>query len=102
MNINHKFINHKIQEDTEVLIIGTFHPETSPGTDFFYGRSHNYLWRLLSKAFGSEDLKDKPRGNKIEFIRRYKVDFIDLIRKINIDEGHENNYLDKYIIFFPK
>ena len=97
MNINHKFINHKIQEDTKVLIIGTFHPETSSGSDFFYGRSRNFLWRLLSKAFGNEDLKDKPREEKIEFIRKNKVDFIDLIRKINIQEGHEKDYFDEYL-----
>ena len=60
MNINHKFINHKIQEDTKVLIIGTFHPETSSGSDFFYGRSRNFLWRLLSKARATNDALYRP------------------------------------------
>ena len=98
MNINHKFINHKIQEDTEVLIIGTFHPETSPKEiDFFYGRPHNFLWRLLPSAFGGPDLKNKTRFDKEELLRNHKIDFVDLIKRINVEEGHENDYSDDYI-----
>lgn len=42
--VKHRFINHKINPDTEILILGTFNPEAKENeADFFYGRSRNYL-----------------------------------------------------------
>jgi len=96
--VKHRFSNHKISPDTETLIIGTFNPDT-PGNDaeFFYGRSRNYLWRLLPTAYGENDLKDATKTEKLEFIKEFKIDLIDLIEKIEVEKGQEANYLDNYL-----
>jgi G:T/U-mismatch repair DNA glycosylase len=63
--IAHKFVNKKIDPDTEILIIGTFNPDTAGNeADFFYGRQRNFLWTLLPYAFGEANLKNASRNDK--------------------------------------
>ncbi len=96
--VQHRFLNHQINPGTETLIIGTFNPETADNeAEFFYGRSRNYLWKLLPTAFGKKDLKGTYKQERSEFIRKYKIDLIDLIEEIKVDEGQEANYYDGYI-----
>ena len=98
MIIKHKFRDHKISNQTKILIIGTFNPDAVKNeATFFYGRSRNFLWSLLPKVFDEESLKNKNIGAKLEFINNYRIDFVDLIAEIEIEEGKENNYSDEYI-----
>lgn len=96
--IKHKFRDHPIDANTEILIIGTFNPDTENNpADFFYGRNRNFLWRLLATAFNVDDLKGKSRAEKTQFIATAKIDFIDLIQEVSVEEGHETNYDDAYL-----
>jgi len=97
-NIKHRFLDHQIDPKTETLIIGTFNPETVDNkAEFFYGRSRNYLWKLLPVAFDEESLKNKSKAEKLDFIRKYNIDFIDLISSVNVEEvaNYKDDYLDK-------
>lgn len=94
--INHRPTAHQINLDTEILIIGTFNPDTPKNkADFFYGRHRNFLWVLLPQSFGIESLKGKSREDKIKFMREFKVDFTDLIASVDVEE--ETNYKDDYL-----
>jgi len=98
IKIPHRFLDHQIDPETETLIIGTFNPETANNeAEFFYGRSRNYLWRLLPLAFGEKNLKEHTKQEKLEFIKKHHIDFIDLIEEIEVENGNENNYSDIYI-----
>ena len=98
IRVKHRFIRHHINRKTETLIIGTFNPDVIDNpADFFYGRSQNHLWKILPAAFNEKNLKNSPKSEKLKFIKNYKIDFIDLITEIEIDEGEETNYSDKYI-----
>lgn len=98
VKIRHRFLDHPINPETETLILGTFNPETADNdAKFFYGRNRNYLWQLLPSAFGETNLKKASKNEKLEFIRKYKIDLIDLIEEIEIDAGQEANYDDGYI-----
>ena len=98
ITVQHRFLNHKINPKTETLIIGTFNPETEENeAEFFYGRSRNYLWRLLPTAFGNRDLKGASKQEKLDFIKQQKIDFTDLVEEIQVEEGQEANYCDGYI-----
>ncbi len=69
--VKHRFQSHSIHPATETLIVGTFNPEAEANeADFFYGRSRNFLWRLLPTALGSEDLKGRLKEEKVNFIRQ--------------------------------
>lgn len=96
--VQHRFLNHQVNPETETLIIGTFNPETADNkAEFFYGRSRNYLWRLLPAAYGKADLKGSNKQEKLDFIKEHKIDLIDLIEEILVEEGQETNYYDGYI-----
>ena len=96
--VEHKFKNHQIQSDTESLVIGTFNPNSIENpADFFYGRNRNSLWKLMPIAFDKESLKDRPKSEKIEFIQTFKIDFVDLISSVLVDQGQEKNYDDSYL-----
>ncbi len=98
--ISHKFLDHQIDPETEVLIIGTFNPKTDENqAEFFYGRSRNFLWKLLPATFLEESLKNKSKQEKIDFIQKNKIDFIDLISSVEVDEvsNYDDKYLDKKV-----
>jgi G:T/U-mismatch repair DNA glycosylase len=96
--IKHRFLDHQINPETEILILGTFNPDTEKNeADFFYGRGQNYLWQILSEIYQIENLKKLPRENKLSFIKNKKIDFIDLISEVEVDDGQETNYKDDYI-----
>jgi G:T/U-mismatch repair DNA glycosylase len=96
--VKHRFAEHIVSSTTEILIIGTFNPDTSGNpADFFYGRIRNHLWKLLPTALGYPNLKGKSIAEKESFMKTYNVDFLDLIAEVDVDEGQEANYDDKYI-----
>lgn len=96
--IRHRFLNHPIGSDTETLILGTFNPDIKGNeADFFYGRSRNFLWRLLPLAYNEPDLKKASKPEKLAFILKHKIGFIDLIAEISVDAGEETNYNDDFI-----
>ncbi|MDQ2753230.1 MAG: hypothetical protein M3R72_09440 [Bacteroidota bacterium] len=98
--IKHRFIDHQINPETEILIVGTFNPDTEKNeAEFFYSRPRNFLWTLIPAAFGEDSLKGKSKEEKIEFIRQHKIDFIDLISEVEVDEvtNYKDNYLDKKV-----
>ena len=96
--IKHRFLDHKVNSLTEILILGTFNPDTENNeAEIFYGRSRNFLWKILSVAFGHSDLKNNSREQKLDFMTAHKIDFIDLIAEIEVDAGDETNYRDDFI-----
>jgi len=98
--VKHRFINHTINPETETLVIGTFNPDTEKNiADFFYGRQKNFLWKLIPTAFNEPSLKDKPKNKKLEFIKKYRIDFIDLISEVEVGEvaNYDDGYLDSKV-----
>ncbi len=94
--IKHRFLDNKINPRAETLIIGTFNPETSDNkADFFYGRQRNHLWTLIPTAFGESNLKGNSKEEKLAFIERQKIGFIDIISSVTVDEVA--NYYDGYL-----
>lgn len=98
--IRHRFINHNINPKTETLVIGTFNPDTEENiADFFYGRQRNFLWTLIPTSFNETSLKGKTRNEKLKFIEKYRIDFIDLISEVEVEEvaNYDDGYLDSKV-----
>ncbi len=95
--ILHKFRNHVVNPDTEILILGTFNPDIPIGPTFFYGRPRNYLWQLLPGCFLLPSLKDQPLPIKQIFMQQYRIDFADLIHSVDVSLNQINNFKDSYI-----
>lgn len=95
--ILHKFRDHQVSSDTEILILGTFSPDTDDKTDFFHGRPRNFLWHLLPICWKLESLKDSPLAAKQSFMAKHKIDFVDIIHALDIPHGEEKNVDDDFI-----
>jgi hypothetical protein len=95
--VQHKFLNHQVSQDTEILILGTFNPDIPEGPDFFYGRPRNYLWQLMPGCWELDSLKDNPLPDKLAFMAEYKIDFADLIASVDVPAGLEGNVDDAFI-----
>jgi G:T/U-mismatch repair DNA glycosylase len=94
--IRHLSADHVINPETEILVIGTFNPGTPLNeADFFYGRRRNFLWQLLPLSFGEASFKGKGREEKISFMKRRHIDFVDIISEVDVDDP--SNYDDSYI-----
>jgi G:T/U-mismatch repair DNA glycosylase len=92
---------HQIHPDTQILLLGTFNPDTPGNTaDFFYGRPRNYMWTLLPGAFGLPSLKKAGVADKRLFMEKHRVDFIDLIAEVEVEEptNYDDNYLDSRVV----
>jgi G:T/U-mismatch repair DNA glycosylase len=104
IRVKHKFFDHKIHPDTRILIIGTFNPgisDSQNNADFFYSRQrrrHNELWKLLTTAFGCNDLTGINRvDDKKLFMKQHHIDFVDLIKEIEVPAGCEGDVKDAFI-----
>ena len=96
MWVKHRFGHHEIDPGTEILVIGTFNPDsTNNRALFFYSRPRNFLWKLIPLAYGNEDLRKAVPEKKIEYSRIMKIDFVDIISEINVDDP--DNYSDHYL-----
>lgn len=96
MLIHHRFSGRPVSADTEIVIVGTFNPETPENkADFFYGRTQNHLWNLLPTAFGKSSLKNSSKDEKMKFMTQYKIDFMDVITSVNVEKP--DDYRDDYI-----
>jgi G:T/U-mismatch repair DNA glycosylase len=95
--ILHKFKDHQVNAQTEVLFLGTFNPDIPNGADFFYGRSRSFLWHLLPQCWDLPPLKEASLVEKQEFMATYKIDFADLITALDVPLGEEENVDDDFI-----
>lgn len=96
--VKHKFLCHQIHPSTETLIIGTFNPDAPENNaNFFYSTGRNYLWTILPHAFSEGSLRGTAKADKLAFIHKRHIDFIDLISEVEVDVGREGIRSDKYL-----
>lgn len=90
MIIPHKhrvFINNN---DIEVLFLGTFNPETTfNDSTFFYGRSHNYFWKLMPVAFDGNNLRNIADDIKMSYLIKNKIGLLDMISSVKVNDEQE-------------
>lgn len=95
--VTHKFRNHRVSPRTEILIVGTFNPDIPTGPSFFYGRGRNYLWQLLPGCWGLPSLKLADLSSKLEFMTKFRIDFVDLIGSVCVPQDQIDNVDDDFI-----
>lgn len=97
MDIKHKFHSHQVSPEASILILGTFHPESTKSGEFFYTRPHNFLWTILPACFNHKDLKTSTLKKKREFMREKSIDFHDIIKGIQNINNEEDIISDKVL-----
>jgi len=91
----HKFSDHEVSPETEILILGTFHPELKRDGDFFYSQTGNFLWKILPACFDEDDICKRPHSTKKGFMTRHRIDFADIIASLK--PGNESSFRDELI-----
>jgi hypoxanthine-DNA glycosylase len=77
-----------IDENTEVLILGSLPGDVSIRKHQYYGHPGNDFWRLLGSIIG-EDLQGMNYQNRLETLRRNKIGLWDVF-KAGKREGSED------------
>lgn len=95
--INNKFNSYKPAQQTEILLLGTFTHDHAHSGDFFFGRPRNFLWHLLPLCFKQQSLKEASLQQKQAFMSKYKIDFADVIRSLEVEWGEEEITEDDFI-----
>lgn len=91
-----------IEKDTKIVILGTFPSEASRDT-FFYHKSTNQFWTILSKLYNCNDIchlqkneisKDNEEqliNNRKAFLKKHQIGLWDVIDKCDIDKSKDSS-----------
>lgn len=105
MLITHQFHQSKIEFPTwsiDYLFLGTFNPENGDKVNYYYGRSKNQMWKLLSKIF-NKDFNPSDSNTFFNLVKTHRIGCIDMIQSIetnnqNINKIKGEGYSDSAII----
>ena len=81
--INHQFLNHIPDWEINYLFLGTFNPSTGPTVNYFYGRSKNQTWNILSKIF-NVDFDVQNKGLFFPQLKTCKIACLDIISSVEV------------------
>lgn len=73
-----------IDENSEVLILGSFPSVKSREVGFYYGNPQNRFWKTLAKWANEPELIKADTNGKIEFLKKHKIALWDVIEKCAI------------------
>ena len=76
-------------ENSRVLILGSFPSVKSREIDFYYGHKQNRFWKMLCGYFG-EDIPDTVEGKKA-FLRRNKIALWDMVVSCEIQGSSDSS-----------
>ncbi len=68
-----------VDENTEILILGSLPGDVSIRKHQYYGHPGNDLWRLLGNIIG-EDLQNMSYQNRLETLKRNKIGLWDVFK----------------------
>lgn len=91
-----KFADLKyIEPDAKVVILGTFPSEASRDT-FFYHKSTNQFWKIMSEIFGDNSIKHLTENNQLienrkNFLKKHKIGLWDMIKSCYIDKSKDSS-----------
>ena len=70
-------------ENSKILILGSFPSVKSREEAFFYGHKQNRFWKVISAVFGADEPKTVPE--KKDFLLKYGVALWDVIASCDIE-----------------
>lgn len=82
-------INPYYNEDSEVLILGSFPSVKSREVGFYYGHPQNRFWKVLAKAF--EEKVPNTVEEKKEFLKKHKIALWDVIGSCEITGSSDSS-----------
>lgn len=90
MNSRSKGLDSLLNEETKILIIGTFPGETSRKQNQYYADSRNQFWNLMSYVLGV-DLNKLEYENRINILQKSKIGLWDTVESCEIVGSSDKN-----------
>lgn len=95
MIVEHQFLNEAFfcpNWKIKHLFLGTFNPNGGENIGYFYGRSANYTWRVLSEIFqvNFRNLLEHDFEGFIKALQKHQIACMDMIRQVEFDENNIN------------
>lgn len=69
-------------ENSEILILGSFPSVISRETNFYYGNKQNRFWKVLAEAFGEP--APETIGEKQALLKNHKIALWDVVAECEI------------------
>lgn len=69
-------------ENSEILILGSFPSVISRETNFYYGNKQNRFWKILAEAFGEP--APETIGEKQALLKNHKIALWDVVAECEI------------------
>jgi len=69
-------------ENSEILILGSFPSVISRETNFYYGNKQNRFWKILGEAFGEP--APETIGEKQALLKNHKIALWDVVTECEI------------------
>lgn len=85
-----------VDENTEILILGSLPSDESIRKHQYYGNPGNDLWRLLGRTIG-EDLQGMDYENRLETLKRNRIGLWDVFKAGKRKGSGDSNIRDEEI-----
>ncbi|ABE51929.1 DNA-deoxyinosine glycosylase [Methanococcoides burtonii] len=90
VSLRSKGLDQIVNEETEILITGTFPSEKSRNQKQYYADSRNQFWNLMSFVLGI-DLKKIEYNNRVSILKKHKIGLWDTIESCEIGGSSDKN-----------
>lgn len=89
-----------IENDSEILIIGTFPSGISICSEQYYANtSHNCFWKLIYKIYEDKDIVPNNYPNRKEVLKRNKIALCD-VYSYAVREGNSDSKIDEESVVY--
>ena len=88
MHLTHQFPLY-INDDSKVLILGSFPSVKSREQNFYYGHPQNRFFKVLGEIF-HEDVHNEVNDKK-RFLKKYHIALYDVIEECDIDGSKDSS-----------
>lgn len=81
----YKDFSYIADENSKILILGTFPSKVSREVTQYYGNMHNQFWKILFEIFNTNYSNDTVYNDKVNFLLQHNIALWDIIAKCDTD-----------------
>ncbi len=85
-----------VDENTEILILGSLPGDISLRKLQYYGHPGNDFWRLLGSAIG-ENLQDMDYNSRLEILKHHRIGLWDVFNAGNREGSEDSKIKDEEV-----
>lgn len=83
-----------VDDESRILILGTFPGEDSLEKGEYYADSRNQLWDILGNALENPGIKNNSYAQKVQFLLQHNIALWDVLKCVTRDGSSDNAIID--------